>query len=374
MKRIISLLLACMLTALCACSNYSDSVERTPVPDVDMTVSYKFDPLSLSADSGESYYTQNIATAAVSTKDERAAQRINTALAQLYVTFKTDSEFTKKVAADQTEGSIIELNYYVSAEAPRCDAHALSLIFDVSQDMGGVHAEYARLSRSFDSDSGNLLTLDSIADNAAQLRTYIKNYVISIAAGEEYTEDGESVLFDDYESTLAAIVDEGRNWYFTDTGLVIYANPYDIAPYSLGVLCFEIPYSALTEFIDEDYMPVTYEGENGIVLGDDGTKINRDDISLLGAVTIDEEGQSVVLSAEETVYNVRVFNESSTLWQRNYLTTGEGVEVISYIPDVIPLIYVSYQLADGTEVTRGIFQSGKDGSIILVEPMAELYE
>ncbi len=130
---------------------------------------------------------------------------------------------------------------------------------------------------------------------------------------------------------------------------------------------FEIPYSALEEFIDAGFMPVEYEGENGLVLADDGDKLDRDSINILDTVTVDAEGQSIVLSAEETVYNVRIYTESRTLWQRNYLTTGEGVEVKSYIPDTQANIAVRYQLADGTEVIRGIFQSGSDGSIILVD-------
>ena len=77
--------------------------------------------------------------------------------------------------------------------------------------------------------------------------------------------------------------------------------------------------------------------------------------------------QSVILSAEETVYDVRIYSAERMLWQRNYLTTGEGVEVISSIPDVLPNIAISYRLSDGTQVMRGIFQSGKDGSIILTE-------
>ncbi len=113
--------------------------------------------------------------------------------------------------------------------------------------------------------------------------------------------------------------------------------------------------------------PVDYEGENGMILADNGFTVDRDSLKILDTVTVDAEGQSVVLSAEETVYNVRVYTESRTLWQRNYLTSGEGVEVISYIPDVMPNIAVRYELADGTEVVRGIYQSGKDGSILLVD-------
>ena len=148
---------------------------------------------------------------------------------------------------------------------------------------------------------------------------------------------------------------------------MFYANPYDIAPYSRGVLTFEIPYSALAEFIDESFMPVEYEGDNGMLLADDGDKLDRSSLNILGTVTVDEDGQSVVLSAEETVYNVKIYTSGRMLWQRNYLTTGEGVEVKSFIPDAQPNIAVSYELADGTEIVRGIFQSGNDGSILLVD-------
>ena len=132
-------------------------------------------------------------------------------------------------------------------------------------------------------------------------------------------------------------------------------------------MSFDIPYAALEEFISADFMPVAYEGENGIVLGDAGGTIDPETVNILDTITVDPDMQSVILSAEETVYNVRIYTAERTLWQRNYLTTGEGVEVISSIPDVLPNIGVYYQLADGTEVTRGIYQSGKDGSIILSE-------
>ena len=262
------------------------------------------------------------------------------------------------------------MNHAVSPRAPsvtRCDTRVLSVVFDVSQDIGGIHADSTRTSRSYNADDGSLLTIADIAKNEEQLKTFIKNYVIGLAAGDDYKEGGVSILFDDFESTISDLVDAGANWYFSDNGLVFYANPYDIAPYSRGVLTFEIPYSALAEFIDESFMPVEYEGDNGMLLADDGDKLDRSSLNILGTVTVDEDGQSVVLSAEETVYNVKIYTSGRMLWQRNYLTTGEGVEVKSFIPDAQPNIAVSYELADGTEIVRGIFQSGDDGSILLVD-------
>ena len=362
------MLLCCaMLGALCACQHGGDYEKRTYVPQFDMTVSYGFEDEELKSDDGTTYYRQSLGTATVSSKDERAAERINSSLAELYVKFRADAEYTRRVAEDQPDGEQIALSYYCAPSVTRCDTRVLSAVFDVSQDLGGIHADSTRTSRSYNADNGSLLTLADIAKNEEQLKTFIKNYVIGLAAGDDYKEGGVSILFDDFESTINDLVDAGANWYFSDGGLVFYANPYDIAPYSRGVLLFEIPYSALAEFIDEGFMPVEYEGENGMLLADDGDKLDRSSLNILGTVTVDEDGQSVVLSAEETVYNVKIYTSGRMLWQRNYLTTGEGVEVKSFIPDAQPSIAVSYELADGTEIVRGIFQSGKDGSILLVD-------
>lgn len=368
MKKTISMLLCCaMLGTLCACQHGGDYEKRTYVPQFDMTVSYGFEDEELKSDDGTTYYRQSLGTATVSSKDERAAERINSSLAELYVKFGADAEYTRRVAEDQTDGEQIALSYYCAPSVTRCDTRVLSAVFDVSQDIGGIHADSTRTSRSYNADNGSLLTLADIAKNEEQLKTFIKNYVIGLAAGDDYKEGGVSILFDDFESTINDLVDAGANWYFSDGGLVFYANPYDIAPYSRGVLLFEIPYSALEEFIDEGFMPAEYEGENGMLLADDGDKLDRSSLNILGTVTVDEDGQSVVLSAEETVYNVKIYTSGRMLWQRNYLTTGEGVEVKSFIPDSQPSIAVSYELADGTEIVRGIFQSGKDGSILLVD-------
>ena len=112
MKKIISMLLCCaMLGALCACQHGGDFEKRTPVPQFDMTASYSFDDVELKNDDGVSYYRQSLGSAEISSKDERAAQRINASLAELYVRFRADAEYTRRVAEDQHEGETIELSY-----------------------------------------------------------------------------------------------------------------------------------------------------------------------------------------------------------------------------------------------------------------------
>ena len=59
-------------------------------------------------------------------------------------------------------------------------------MFDISQDVGGLHADYTRVSRSFNADTGEQLTLADMAQNEEQLKTFLKNYVVGLAAGDKY--------------------------------------------------------------------------------------------------------------------------------------------------------------------------------------------
>lgn len=371
MKKIAALLLAlAMAVSLCACRDMLYDEHKSPVPKFDMTVSYSFEDETLPEDHDGSdvYYSQSLGTASVhSDNNDKAAAAINESLDVLYAQLRDEAGYTKRVAADQPDDNILKLNYKCTPKAARCDTRVLSLVFDVAQYTGGPHGQLLRYSRSYDSDSGAELSLDDIAKNASQLRTFIENYVIGLAAGDEYLENGESFLFPDFEDTIARIVAEGEQWYLDDKGLVLYADPYDIAPYAYGVLCFTVPYSALEEFIDPGYMPAGYEGENGMVLAESGDHFDRSSVSMVGAVTVDEGAQSIILSAEETVYDVKLYSSERTLWQRNYMTDGEAAELKCYIPDVVPNVILEYRLADGTVITRGVYQSGDDGTILLVE-------
>ena len=371
MKRIAASLLAiAMAISLCACRDMINDEDKSPVPKFDMTVSYGFDDETLPGDptGGDAYYTRSLGTVRVrSDANDKAAAAINDSLGALYGQIRDEADYTERVAADQPEDSIIKMYYKCTPKAARCDTRVLSLVFDTVQYTGGVHGQLVRYSRSYDSDSGEQLGLDDIAKNAAQLRTFIENYVIGLAAGDEYIEDGESCLFPDFEETIKSIVAEGEKWYLDDKGLVLYADPYDIAPYSRGVLCFTVPYSALEEFIDPDFVPAGCEGENGMMLAESGDHFDRSSVSIVGTVTVDEGAQSIILSAEETVYDVKLYSSERMLWQRNYMTDGEAAELKCYIPDVVPNIILEYRLADGTVITRGVFQSGENGAILLVE-------
>ena len=74
--------------------------------------------------------------------------------------------------------------------------------------------------------------------------------IVSYAAEKIREEHGEDLLETDEESYLETQLQfflENRQWYLKETGLVLLANPYDIAPYAYGVIECEIPYEVLEQ-------------------------------------------------------------------------------------------------------------------------------
>ena len=74
-------------------------------------------------------------------------------------------------------------------------------------------------------------------------------------------------LFDEYESIVeerfqpSALATQVDYWYFSDTGLVIFFNPYDILPYAAGVVKIEFSYEDLSEFLKSEFIPVALNSD-----------------------------------------------------------------------------------------------------------------
>lgn len=92
---------------------------------------------------------------------------------------------------------------------------------------------------TFDTKTGNLLTLDSIADDSDALRNSIIEQIRFVCGSHS-----EIDFFDRYEELLPNVLNAG-NWYLTTKGLVVIVPDSMIAPHTAGVLSFVIPYRNL---------------------------------------------------------------------------------------------------------------------------------
>ena len=106
---------------------------------------------------------------------------------------------------------------------------------------GGAHGMYGVNGKTFDTQTGEELTLSSLSGEPEAFRD---------ACVTEMVRQGllmENLWFrtaDELRPAMEAIADR-ESWYLTDTGVVFHSSPYELAPYSEGALEFLVSYSQL---------------------------------------------------------------------------------------------------------------------------------
>lgn len=106
---------------------------------------------------------------------------------------------------------------------------------------GGAHGMYEITGKTFDTRTGEELTLASLSAEPEAFRD---------ACVTEMVRQGlvmENLWFttaDELRPAMEAIADR-ESWYLTDAGIVFHSSPYELAPYSEGALEFLVPYSQL---------------------------------------------------------------------------------------------------------------------------------
>lgn len=138
----------------------------------------------------------------------------------------------------------------LQATVTRQDSQVLSLRFDVYQQTGGVHGYGTSFGRSYSLSTGSRLTLDFLSAQGASFRDAALEKVGELCQTEQY----EGLLFPDYADNLSEVVQD--NLFCLDQdGVVFWADPYLIGPYSSGTIRFCLPYSELEGLLNQNYLP-----------------------------------------------------------------------------------------------------------------------
>lgn len=114
---------------------------------------------------------------------------------------------------------------------------AVSLYFDRYMFSGGAHGMTERFSDTFELGGGSkrIEMNDLFADNFPYAEYVINEIIEQISMGDS------SLYFDSYEQNIKDCFNK-NNFYLTDSGLAVYFQQYDIAPYSSGIPTFILPY------------------------------------------------------------------------------------------------------------------------------------
>ncbi len=111
---------------------------------------------------------------------------------------------------------------------------------------GGAHPNTFCKAYVVDMTKGEKETLENI------IRPYglTTENIVSFATERIRNEHGEELFETDDETALEERIYEfirGNQWYLNDKGLILFANPYDIAAYAYGMIECEISYEELEQ-------------------------------------------------------------------------------------------------------------------------------
>lgn len=263
----------------------------------------------------------------------------------------------------------LEMSSNRTVSIERADDTVLSLLYSTSTYTGGAHGSYGYRGYTFSTEDGSLISLDDLSAKPEELR---KTLLERMKAALEGSEQPAMEITDEM---LLGLLRNG-SWYLSRSGIVIFPDLYEIASYAEGIKMFEVSYSELDGLIDEKYLPVQYEETGGLsVVPQSGFKDGS--MEVVDKVVAGEQGTELFIIADGPVYDVRIskvsyidysgtFYETEHLWNCSYMNDC-AVQLKTDIPDGMPNLMISFHTAEGLRVNRLLTQSGKDGSLILVD-------
>lgn len=257
----------------------------------------------------------------------------------------------------------------------RIDLAVLSLYGANTYWVGGAHPSHNCTSANYDLITGDVLTLGSILAHQDALDSLCSLLIEQVAEIK-----AEKYLYSDYEKTIRGRFSKNESyneaWYFSNDGLSFYFSPYEIAPYSAGIITLTIPYEKLTGIIEDRYFPAEMDVATGFVQATKHSDTDLTSFTQIAEVILDKEGEMVFLYTDRSVHNVILeygewvndgesFSNKYTVFATPMLTPGDAVMIQLSIPDTMPSVRLTYQTKNET-IVEYISQSGKDGSVLLL--------
>ena len=175
----------------------------------------------------------------------QAAENFNSKMHSLMIDAvgagKTMSELAEEVESaagayyDETEAGYVQNGQIVSVRV------------DNISYTGGAHPNSHAFSYLFDMEKGTFVDPSEIADDPELLRATVTDLILDQINGmDQEMRDG---LFENYPS----VVSQWNNHCveLREEGLLVTFSAYDIGPYAMGALGFDIPYTSITGALGE---------------------------------------------------------------------------------------------------------------------------
>ncbi len=371
-KRICILLIVCLVLSLCACK------EKTPVisdpPENGQTNTQSSSVLNSTEENTEMVavsvpaVTENITSDNGTVLFQYTYQNISLVLHKPQVADKVILDFLTRVDSTRTSATTtadmaksayngstdwIPYLYHITYSPTRIDSKVLSLFGNNVVFSGSGHPERTCVSANYDLLTGDVLTLASIMDMNAKAEQF---YQLVLKGLSEMAEG--DFLYDNYKEIVKARfsgdTSQDEVWHFSQTGLVFYFAPYEIAPYSSGVVTVEIPYEKLKGLIHDDYLPETRNATKGTPAVTAFDKVDLESLDHVAELITNTDGKMYMLQCSGHIQDVRILVSdpaaSYTAFAAYNLTPGNGI-MVQADDTLLPLMKLSYKSDNETVVT-----------------------
>ena len=229
----------------------------------------------------------------------------------------------------------IPYQYSISYKPTRIDSGVLSLFGADASYSGSSHPDAHYSATNYNLVTGDVLTLSDI------LESNVTGQILTDAALEVLTTQKDTYrLYAGFESIVkdrfTKKFTSDQSWYFSNSGLCFYFPPYEVAPYTSGVVVAEIPYEKLTGILKDDYFPAERQEAFGNVLAEPMTQTGLDRFTQFSEITLQPGADTFLLYTDHAVYNVTmqtavaqsgVVNPLHTVFAAASLTPGDAIMV-----------------------------------------------
>lgn len=159
----------------------------------------------------------------------------------------TADQLAKQAEADKTSNAAM-MPYFDSKEYTVVFNNSKFVSFTVASSVfsGGAHSLDTVTAVNFNGETGTKMTLDDVfsVDSNVYLSKIYSEVEKQIEVEKASKSEEDFLYYSNYSEALRNTQFEDK-WYFTDKGLCVIYNPYEIASYVAGVKQFVIPYESL---------------------------------------------------------------------------------------------------------------------------------
>lgn len=132
----------------------------------------------------------------------------------------------------------------INPETSYQNKRLISISYDWSIYEGGLHGNFAKFCVNFNKSDGSKITYEQLAKDKAELLAVAE---AEFRASQGMSSDESMYQIYNFKDNTFMLPE---NFAFTDKGLTFYYNPYEIAPYSAGLIEFVVPYEKVKKYIN----------------------------------------------------------------------------------------------------------------------------